>query len=172
MLAPGVKFSQGQDGNYTVSMPRRRTQGHDNGYALVEKIITSDSTVEIESSRYMKNYETGKPIFTSLFTDNSAYYNCANPDQSNGIGVEIGWVRLNAEDEERAPLFIILAHELIHASHAIDGTLNNEKDEFFVRRKEEMRTIGDGFLQSGDITENAIRIENDLPVSSVERNYE
>lgn len=172
MLAPGVKFSQDQDGNYTVRMPRRRTQGHDNGYALVEKIITSDSTVEINSSRYMKNYETGKSILISLFTDNSAYYNGANPDQSNGIGVDYGWVRLNAEDEERAPLFIILAHELIHAIHAIDGTLNNEKDEFGVKRKEEMRTIGDGFVQSGDITENAIRIENNLPVSSVERNYE
>ena len=66
---------------------------------------------------------------------------------------------------------IIVGHELIHASHSMDGTNDKTKDEYGIFRNEEMRTIGDGFTRQGDITETMLRKELGLPSSSVERNY-
>jgi hypothetical protein len=70
-------------------------------------------------------------------------------------------------DEEVAPAFIVLGHELIHALHAAAGVSDGEFDPsaFAWTDREEERTIegfGDARLLESLLTENALRVEHGL----------
>ena len=67
------------------------------------------------------------------------------------------------------PAFIALAHELVHASHYLQGScyrgigddLKPDGDSGIM--EEEMRTVGFGKYANESPSENAIRVEHGLP---------
>jgi RHS repeat-associated protein len=74
----------------------------------------------------------------------------------------------SAIEETSTPSYVVLGHELIHATHFANGTVNNDlvvhsfsdpSGSYSERgRTEEFRTIGfRGFTRPGDITENQLK---------------
>ncbi|MEK6238485.1 MAG: type III secretion system effector protein [Planctomycetales bacterium] len=89
-----------------------------------------------------------------------------------GTSAEVLW--WPSSDNVNHPNYIVLAHELIHALHALQGSVrkvydwNDWKQPGGDQRKcgaahEEARTVGLGLYRNESICENAIRKEHKIP---------
>jgi len=160
-LAPGTKVDQ--NGMVTKASLLRRIvnhlDGNGAGTALVSSIVNSATVVHISTAPGTGNGGTGgdaNNVYVEYDPNGSTNQTRTGPGNSAIAAVH-------------KPGEIVLGHELIHATHIANGTIDaygfgvhsfsdpsgNYQERW---RTEEFRTVGfAGFTQPGDITENQLR---------------
>lgn len=172
-----LSVKKNKHGNYKYEVPNKlnfRQLSFKNKYGskLIDSIVKSKKKVVITISKkvvYKTIYnnkdkaKNGKGTGSKIKIYHDSKCKTYNIDKKDKISFESCW------------LSIVLAHELIHALHAIKGTIDigettnpyvskiNKKFNTKYKTKEsyeELTTIGvEGFYSKGQITENKIRKE-------------
>jgi len=166
-----AKFAPGTtvDAQGYVRAATTRTPGHEQGYKLIDDILAGG--------------KGGNKKVTIAFTSQNAFTQsgagATNKDVGSdatvamdfGLNISLPALQPNGTiKDEPIATEVILAHELAHASHAQNGTIDRSlRDRTFTDggttykenwRYEEFRTTGfTGFRQGNEPTENSIRAE-------------
>ena len=155
------------------------------GNELIERIVESEHVVDIAIAGNGASYTTYDLDNASIKDKGSGGIIFVDPNGSRTTkNVDLKNLKLI---EEQAPSHIVLAHELIHADRAIRGVrisldkygeqnyIDREK-KFFISMpvlkkeehyKEELATVGLNYNYNSDITENDIRIEQNVRLRGI-----
>ena len=162
----------------------------DSGTELVRRMNTKHSVTKREKDKHIitieetgegNSWKSDKPIDSGTGKGTPGTINY-NPSSNPLISTKDPETK--REVKTRRPPQIGLAHELIHADHAREGTVQGKLDESgnpkhklgtytYINKDgklvtagddniEEIRTMGLGYNLIGDVTENQIRKENNL----------
>jgi hypothetical protein len=166
-----AKFAPGTtvDSNGYVRAAATRVAGHDQGYELINLLLNNKNKVTIQftpDNAFTQSGQgaTGTPTRPGRGSTATVAY---DPD------LNISLPTLQADGtirDEGIASEVVLAHELVHATHAQRGTIDRSlRDHFFTDgtrrfketwRFEEFRTTGfSGFRVGNEPTENSIRAE-------------
>jgi RHS repeat-associated protein len=134
------------------------------GTDLLTRIIDDDNTVTIEAGSGYHTYANSEDAVNGVGSDATIEFLFGADPSAFTYDSKTGTVQ-----NEIFPDYIVLGHELIHSLHMIKGTfietdstvpytgLNGTQ---FSHPEEEVRTVGLGFNQAGDITEHQLEEEH------------
>jgi subtilisin-like proprotein convertase family protein len=166
-----AKFAPGTtvDAQGYVRAATTRTPGHEQGYKLIDDILAGGKG----GNKKVNISFTSQNAFTQsgAGATNKDVGSDATVAMDFGLNISLPALQPNGTiKDEPIATEIILAHELAHASHAQNGTIDRSlRDHTFTDggttykenwRFEEFRTTGfGGFRQGNEPTENSIRAE-------------
>jgi subtilisin-like proprotein convertase family protein len=164
-FAPGTTV----DAQGYVRAATTRTPGHEQGYKLIDDILSGGKG----GNKKVNISFTSQNAFTQsgAGATNKDVGSDATVAMDFGLNISLPALQPNGTiKDEPIATEIILAHELAHASHAQNGTIDRSlRDHTFTDggttykenwRFEEFRTTGfGGFRQGNEPTENSIRAE-------------
>jgi len=170
-----AKFAPGTtvDAQGYVRAATTRTPGHEQGYKLIDDILAGGKG----GNKKVNISFTSQNAFTQSGAGATVVNGAAGAGSDATVAMDFG-LRISLPalqpdgtiKDEPIATEIILAHELAHASHAQNGTIDRSlRDRTFTDgsttykenwRYEEFRTTGfTGFRQGNEPTENSIRAE-------------
>ncbi len=171
-----AKFAPGTtvDAQGYVRAATTRTPGHEQGYKLLDDILAGGKggnkkvTIAFTSQNAFTQSGAGATV---LSNGAAGAGSDATVAMDFGLNISLPALQPNGTiKDEPIATEVILAHELAHASHAQNGTIDRSlRDRTFTDgsttykenwRYEEFRTTGfTGFRQGNEPTENSIRAE-------------
>ncbi|MFY9227320.1 MAG: proprotein convertase P-domain-containing protein [Blastocatellia bacterium] len=171
-----AKFAPGTtvDAQGYVRAATTRTPGHEQGYKLLDDILSGGKggnkkvTIAFTSQNAFTQSGAGATV---LSNGAAGAGSDATVAMDFGLNISLPALQPNGTiKDEPIATEVILAHELAHASHAQNGTIDRSlRDRTFTDgsttykenwRYEEFRTTGfTGFRQGNEPTENSIRAE-------------
>ncbi len=150
--------------------------GTTTGKNLLLSIIKSNNKIVIAP---LDEKHTSPSTAISSQANKNDLYRDSNGNPGKGVNAAVfynpsGNVNyLNRKDFENVPMAIVLGHELIHAQHAISGTMgtgrvpNDNKRNFWggeiMEEREEVETAGIPPNNNREFTENKLRSEWETP---------
>ena len=162
LLAPGasVDLKTGK-----VFFDENKCRGwHIKGSELIEKLVNNGATVIQQEKGNDKASKT-------ISNEAGSVWVIFNPDFRRDIPTVLSNRDGKTLYVEIAKPIMILGHELIHALHYTEGTIDDSTVDFYINlfgvagqtkniKKEELRTVGiPGYYSTNDITENMLRSE-------------
>jgi hypothetical protein len=164
-FAPGTTI----DKKGYVHAAEKQTPGHSQGYQLINDLLNNKNKVNIEFVKNDAYTQSGQGAQGT--PDKPGKGSAATVAYDPDLSIKLPALQKDGTiKDESIASSVVLAHELVHATHAQRGTIDRSiKDHTFTDggtkykeswRFEEFRTTGfSGFRQGTEPTENAIRAE-------------
>lgn len=165
-FAPGTRVDANTGFVYAATT---KTAGHDTGYQLVDNLLNGGKLVTIGFTPDNAFTQSGTGAQGSPSRPSTG--STAQVSYDPSLAIKLPVVKPNGTiGDEGIDSAVVLAHELVHATHAQRGTIDRslvdhtfkDGDKTFTEnwRFEELRTTGfAGFRQGNEPTENSIRAE-------------